>query len=81
MECPPSHGAGALSVETNGYAAGRGWGWIAWQTGVTGSDKVQVEHFKKNATGIHVVELDVVPPAKAGHVMRALHYSTLIPSV
>lgn len=61
---PPSSGAGALSVETNGYAAGRGWGWIAWATGP--KDKVEVQHFKKNATGIHVVELDALPPKKAG---------------
>ena len=60
---PPSYGSGALSVETNGYAAGRGWGWIAWQTGKSGGDKVHTEHFRKNATGIHVVELDVVPPS------------------
>ena len=60
---PPSFGSGALSVETNGYAAGRGWGWIAWQTGKSGGDKVHTEHFRKNATGIHVVELDVVPPS------------------
>lgn len=68
-ENPPKFGDGALSVETNGYAAGRGWGWIAWQTGKTGSDQVHTEHFKKNATGIHVVELDVVRPAKSGHVV------------
>jgi len=31
-EHPPRNGPGALSVETNGYAAGRGWGWISWHT-------------------------------------------------
>jgi len=66
---PPSYGSGALSVETNGYAAGRGWGWIAWQTGKQGQDKVHTEHFRKNATGIHVVELDVVPPSSAKQVL------------
>ena len=30
---------------------------------------MHTEHFKKNATGIHVVELDVVRPAKSGHVV------------
>ncbi|KAH8069464.1 hydrolase [Aureococcus anophagefferens] len=68
-ENPPSFGSGALSVETNGYAAGRGWGWIAWQTDKLGKDKVHVEKFKKNATGIHVVELEVAPPAKPHHVV------------
>ena len=66
---PPSFGSGALSVETNGYAAGRGWGWIAWQTGKSGGDKVHTEHFRKNATGIHVVELDVVPPSTPKQVL------------
>ena len=66
---PPSFGSGALSVETNGYAAGRGWGWIAWQTGKSGGDKVHTEHFRKNATGIHVVELDVVPPSSSKQVL------------
>ena len=66
---PPSFGSGALSVETNGYAAGRGWGWIAWQTGKNGTDQVHTEHFRKNATGIHVVELDVVPPSSPKQVV------------
>ena len=70
---PPSFGSGALSVETNGYAAGRGWGWIAWQTGKSGGDKVHTEHFRKNATGIHVVELDVVPGKVLTFSVREVH--------
>ena len=62
---PPKRGSGALSVETNGYAAGRGWGWIAWASGPRGA--VETQHFKKNATGIHVVELDGVGRAGAVH--------------
>jgi len=68
-ENPPSFGDGALSVETNGYAAGRGWGWIAWQTCPKGGNVVEIEKFKKNATGIHVVELAIVPPKAKGHVV------------
>ena len=39
----------ALLRRNNSYAAGRGWGWIAWQTGKSGGDKVHTEHFRKNA--------------------------------
>jgi hypothetical protein len=60
LENPPSFGEGAVSVETNGYAAGRGWGWISWQASGSLASGVQVEHFKKNSVGIHVVHLEVV---------------------
>jgi hypothetical protein len=60
-ENPPCFGEGAVSVETNGYAAGRGWGWISWQASKGSSASgVEVKHFKKNSVGIHVVHLEVV---------------------
>lgn len=56
LKNPPRCGAGAVSVETNGYAAGRGWGWTAWQS----AEGVEIKQFPKNATGLHIVALDVV---------------------
>lgn len=62
---------GDLCVETNGYAAGRGWGWIAFR-GDSSDDRLEpvegagrLARFKKNQTGIHVVDLNVVQ-AKGG---------------
>jgi len=45
-ENPPRHGPGALSVETNGYAAGRGWGWISWHTSLESSHDDTKSHFE-----------------------------------
>ncbi|KAJ8614540.1 hypothetical protein CTAYLR_000843 [Chrysophaeum taylorii] len=67
VEHPPRLAPGTICVETNGYAAGRGWGWISWPTSdSTDDDDRRLEklsnsgrlaRFQKNQTGIHVVEL------------------------
>lgn len=65
MRNPPLKQRCSLTVETNGYAAGRGWGYVAWR-GVSEDDRLEdvervgkLARFKKNQTGIHVVELDL----------------------
>mmetsp|Transcript_7603 Transcript_7603/g.9206 ORF Transcript_7603/g.9206 Transcript_7603/m.9206 type:complete len:387 (-) Transcript_7603:330-1490(-) len=81
LQNPPRLGSGALTVECNGYAAGRGFGYIAWSNAGTpdadlkyknnhgSSDKellerrlennITIRRFKKNQTGLHVVELEL----------------------
>jgi hypothetical protein len=58
-EEPPPAGSGVVAVECNGYAAGRGSGWVSWQPPTPGGAAVVVR-FPKNKTGLHVVELQVV---------------------
>uniref|UniRef100_A0A7S2AT11 ILEI/PANDER domain-containing protein n=1 Tax=Octactis speculum TaxID=3111310 RepID=A0A7S2AT11_9STRA len=78
-EAPPPIGNGSVAVECNGYAAGRGSGWVSFQgvtRGVTKGSKeghhqlevtksgVEVVHFAKNKVGIHVVELEAITKPK-----------------
>jgi hypothetical protein len=58
-EEPPPAGSGVVAVECNGYAAGRGSGWVSWQPPNPGGAAVVVR-FPKNKTGLHVVELQAV---------------------
>jgi hypothetical protein len=81
-EAPPPLGNGSVAVECNGYAAGRGSGWVSFQGATRGVAKgqqeghhqlevtksgVEIIHFAKNKVGIHVVELEAITkPKKAG---------------
>jgi hypothetical protein len=67
---PPTH-PGAIMVECNGYAAGRGSGIISFQTSAKGGQRqVEVETFRKNFVGIHVLHLKMTSDASVSLVKR-----------
>ena len=70
-DAPPPAGRGALAVECNGYAAGRGSGWVSWQARGAGAAGVEKVSFPKNKTGIHVVALDLDPGGGGTFARRA----------